>query len=117
MIPRICFYVVIKLRGFTQLNILASYLSLENNFQLSMVLLKENCIPPVTVYLLTVETQQELLQLQLLESYCLPILTYCTVAVKLSIVQTAKLKCLMLVGIVYSAKFLVFINGNQSVVL
>ena len=36
--------------------------------------------------------QQELLQLQLLESYYLPILTLCTVAVKLSIVQTAKLK-------------------------
>ena len=35
--------------------------------------------------------QQELLQLQLLESYFLPILTYCTVAVKLSIVQTANL--------------------------
>ena len=35
--------------------------------------------------------QQELLQLQLLESYCLPILTYCTVAVILSIVQTANL--------------------------
>ena len=33
--------------------------------------------------------QQELLQLQLLESHCLPIPTYCTVAVKLSIVQTA----------------------------
>ena len=30
-------------------------------------------------------------KLQLLESYCLPILTYCTVAVKLSIVQTANL--------------------------
>ena len=37
------------------------------------------------------KNQKELLQLQLLESYCLPILTYCTVAVKLSIVQTANL--------------------------
>ena len=35
--------------------------------------------------------QQELLQLPLLESYCLPILTYCTVAVKLSNVETANL--------------------------
>ena len=35
--------------------------------------------------------QQELLQLHLHESYCLPILTYCTVAVKLSIVQTENL--------------------------
>ena len=35
--------------------------------------------------------RQELFQLQLLESYCLSILTYCTVAVKLSIIQTANL--------------------------
>ena len=35
--------------------------------------------------------QTELLQFQLLDSYYLPILTYCTVAVKLSILQTANL--------------------------
>ena len=57
---------------------------------------------------------QELLQLQLLESYCLPTLTYCTVAVTLSIVQIANLNTCW--NSVF-AKLLVFINGNQSVVL
>ena len=54
----ICFYVVIKLRGLTQLNIWASYISLVNGFQLTMALLKENDILPVTVYLLTAETKK-----------------------------------------------------------
>ena len=54
----ICFYVVIKLRGLTKLNILASYLSLVNSFQLTMALLKENLMPHVTVYWLTVKTKK-----------------------------------------------------------
>ena len=89
MIPLICFYVVVKLFGLTQLNILASYLSLVNSFQVMMVLFKENFIS--SCLFVKGRNQKELLELQILESYCLPLLNYCTVAVKLSIFQTVNL--------------------------
>ena len=82
------FSVVIKFRGLTQLNILVSYLSLVNSFQLTMVLLKENCILPVIVYLPTVETNKNCYNFSYFNHITCQ---YCTVAVKLSIVQTANL--------------------------
>ena len=108
------FLLVIQFRGLTQLNILASYLFLVNSFQLTMVLLKEHFILPVIVYLPTLETNENCYNFSYLNRIACQ---YLLIVPLLWNYLLFKPQILMLVGILYSAKFLVFINGNQFVVL